>query len=372
MRSFSFGRLAAVFRKELTQFRRDRLSFGILLSVPIIELVLFGYAINLDARHVPTLLIDLSRDRFSRAIVASLEVTDYFQIVNATADFADSERQITAGKTPFIVTIPSDFGKRLQRGEKAQVLVEADVSDPAAFGGAMSALNQSIASAVARESGASPLALTHEVVVHRRFNPEGVSQYNIVPGLLGVILEMTMMMTTGLALTREAERGTIENLLAMPVTAMELMVGKITPYLLIGLFQLGLVLGASNLLFSVPLIGSLWLLCATSFAFILCMVLLGYTFSTFVRTQMQATQVIFFYFLPSLLLSGFMFPFSGMPAWAQAFGELFPLTHFMRIVRGIMLRGADFATLADEILILGLFSVCFSAAAIVRFRKTLD
>lgn len=372
MSAFSFDRLVAVFRKEVRQFMRDRLSFGIVLSVPIIELVLFGYAINPDARRVPALLVDLSRDRFSRAVVASLETSDYFRIANPTADFFSAEREITRGAAPFVVTIPSDFGRLLLRGEKAKVLVEADVSDPAAFGGAMSALNQSIDVALSREAGAQPPAAKHEVVVHRRFNPDGESQFNIVPGLLGVILEMTMMMTTGLALTREAERGTMENLLAMPVTATELMIGKITPYLLIGLFQLGLVLSASQLLFSVPMVGSLGLLLATSVAFILSMVLLGYTFSTFVKTQMQATQVIFFYFLPSLLLSGFMFPFSGMPAWAQSLGEMFPLTHFMRIIRGVMLRGADLGALSGEISVLAVFSLVFSAAAILRFRSTLD
>jgi ABC-2 type transport system permease protein len=263
------------------------------------------------------------------------------------------------------------------RGERPQILVEADATDPAAASGAVGALGSVAQRALRRELGTEAQAAAQnesslDIVVHRRFNPEGITQYNVVPGLLGVILQMTMVMMTAMALTREIERGTMENLLAMPTTPFEIMLGKIGPYVGIGAVQVTVVIVASKVLFAVPFIGSTGLLLGSIMVFIFALVLLGYTISTFARSQMQAMQLTFFLFLPSMLLSGFMFPFRGMPGWAQNIGEILPLTHFLRIIRAIMLKGAGFADVASELLALGIFATVFTLAALLRFRRTLD
>ena len=275
------------------------------------------------------------------------------------------------------MTIPSDFGARVARGDAPRILVEADATDPAAASGAISTLDTVARHALLRATGREAAAKEQaegelQVIVHRRYNPEGISQYNIVPGLLGVILQMTMVMMTSIALTRETERGTMENLLAMPSTAAEVMLSKILPYFAVGAVQVAAVLLAARFLFDVPFVGSLPTLLAAVFVFVLALVLLGYAISTFARTQMQAMQLTFFFFLPSILLSGFMFPFRGMPPWAQALGEIFPLTHFLRAIRAVMLKGADLATIAEQMLVLTLFVAAYAAVALARFRRTLD
>jgi ABC-2 type transport system permease protein len=368
----SLGRLAALLRKELIQMRRDRVTFAMMLGVPLIQLLLFGFAINNDPKALPTALVTVSHDQYSRAIVSALELTGYYRFDAVTGSAAEAERLLERGDVAFVVTIPSDFGARVVRGDDPRLLVEADATDPAAASGAIATLDTVANAAVAVATGGAVPPPRLEVVVHRRYNPEGISQYNTVPGLLGVILQLTMVMMTAMALTRESERGTMENLLAMPATPLEIMLGKVVPYLGVGAVQVAVVLVAASLLFGIPFVGALWLLLLGIFVFVLALVLLGYTISTVARTQMQAMQLTFFFFLPSILLSGFMFPFRGMPGWAQALGEVFPLTHFIRAVRAVMLKGADLGTISQEMLVLSLFVVLYAGLALARFRRTLD
>ncbi len=376
-RFFSFSRIGAVLIKEFIQMRRDRITFAMMLGVPLMQLILFGFAINMDPKGLPAALVSLDQSNYARAVVAALENTDYYRFDHVVHSIAEAEALITAGDVAFVVTIPSDFSRRVERGDNPHILVEADASDPSAATNAIGALPQIAQRALRRELNIEleAEAESHQqlqIIVHRRYNPEGISQYNIVPGLLGVILQMTMMMMTAMALTREIERGTMENLLAMPATPLEIMIGKVTPYVGVGAVQVGVVLTASKLLFSVPFVGSLELLLMAILVFIAALVILGYTFSTFARTQMQAMQLTFFFFLPSILLSGFMFPFRGMPDWAQAIGELLPLTHFLRVIRGVMLKGADWPAISFEVSVLGIFVLAYTLLALLRFRPTLD
>jgi ABC-2 type transport system permease protein len=374
---FSLARLFAMLAKELVQMRRDRLTFAMMLGIPLLQLVLFGYAINTDPRSLPAALVSSVSDRFSRAITAAIETTGYYDFIANGVTAGEAERLMQHGDVSFIVTIPSDIAVRARRGERPRILVEADATDPAASSGAVSVLGTVAQRALQRELGnAAQMAAQGEanleIVVHRRFNPENITQYNIVPGLLGVILQMTMVMMTAIALTREIERGTMENLLAMPATPFEIMLGKVGPYVGIGAVQVLVILAAAKLLFGVPFIGSTGLLLGATLLYIFALVLLGYTISTFSRTQMQAMQLTFFFFLPSLLLSGFMFPFLGMPDWAQVVGEALPLTHFLRVIRAIMLKGATLPDVASELLALTAFAVAFALVALRRFRRTLD
>ena len=377
MGSLSLHRLAALIAKEVIQMRRDRITFAMMLGVPLMQLMLFGFAINNDPKGLPAALVAPTQDRFTRAIVSALELTGYYRFTHPDASAAEAEFLISRGDVAFVVTIPSDFGRRVERGDNPQILIEADATDPAVASGAISTLGTVAADALLRETGqevsAADAARTRlDVVVHRRYNPEGITQYNIVPGLLGVILQMTMVMMTSMALTREIERGTMENLLSMPATPAEIMLGKILPYCAVGAVQVAVVLAAARALFQVPFVGSLPLLLAGIFIFVLALVLLGYLISTVARTQMQAMQLTFFYFLPSLLLSGFMFPFRGMPRWAQALGEILPLTHFLRMIRAVMLKGADYQAIAQPVAALCLFVAVFAILALSRFRRTLD
>lgn len=374
---FSFTRFVAILIKEAIQMRRDRITFAMMLGIPLIQLVLFGFAINNDPKYLPAALVTTSMDHYSRAMVSALEVTGYYRFDHVVSNAAEGEKLLENGTVSFVVTIPSDFARRVERGDHPQILIEADATDPSVASGAISTLGTVIQKALLREqkdqaqvARRSENAL--EVVVHRRYNPEGITQYNIVPGLLGVILQMTMVMMTSMALTRETERGTMENLLAMPASPIEIMLGKVFPYMVVGAVQVVVVLVAAKLLFSVPFLGSLTLLMTGILVFVLSLVLLGYAISTVSRTQMQAMQLTFFYFLPSLLLSGFMFPFRGMPVWAQALGETFPLTHFLRIIRAVMLKGADYQGIQSEMAILWLFVLIFAGLALYRFKPTLD
>ncbi|MCC0030412.1 MAG: ABC transporter permease [Brucellaceae bacterium] len=374
---FSLQRLIAMLIKEGIQMRRDRITFAMMLGVPLMQLVLFGFAINNDPKDLPAALVTASQDRYTRAMVTALENTGYYRFDHVVASASQAEALIEDGTVSFVVTIPSDFARRVERGDHPQILIEADATDPAVASGAISTLGTVAQEALLREQSAELLTERQrsnalEVIVHRRYNPEGITSYNIVPGLLGVILQMTMVMMTSMALTRENERGTMENLLAMPATPMEIMLGKVLPYLIVGAVQVFVVLGAAKILFSVPFVGSFPLLLISILVFVLSLVLLGYSISTVANTQMQAMQLTFFFFLPSLLLSGFMFPFRGMPDWAQVLGEIFPLTHFLRIVRAVMLKGADYTAIAQEMLALYLFVIGFAALALLRFRRTLD
>jgi ABC-2 type transport system permease protein len=373
----SLRRLGALLAKEFIQMRRDRITFAMMLGVPLILLVLFGFAINNDPKRLPAALVTASHDAYSRAMVSALELTGYYRFRHVGDSAAEAEALIARGDVAFVVTIPSDFGARVARSDAPRILVEADATDPAAASGAISTLDtvarQALLRATGREAAAAEQAANElQVIVHRRYNPEGISQYNIVPGLLGVILQMTMVMMTSIALTRETERGTMETLLAMPSTPAEVMLSKILPYFAVGAGQVAVVLLAARTLFSVPFVGRLPVLLLAVFVFVLALVLLGYAISTLARTQMQAMQLTFFFFLPSLLLSGFMFPYRGMPEWAQALGQLFPLTHFIRAIRAVMLKGADLATISRELSLLALFVAAYAAVALLRFRRTLD
>ncbi|CAN5384512.1 ABC transporter permease [soil metagenome] len=375
--AFSLSRIGAILHKEMIQMRRDRITFAMMLGIPLLQLMLFGYAINNDPKSLPSALVALDNGRFTHAVVSALENTGYYRFDYIVSSNQEAEDLIARGDVAFLVTIPGDFERRVARGEDPVVLVEADATDPASASNAVAALEQVAATALNRELGRMDEAETRThanlaIQVHRRYNPEGLTQYNIVPGLLGVILQMTMVMMTAIALTREVERGTMENLLAMPATALEIMIGKVTPFIAVGLVQVCVVLTVASVLFAVPFFGSLALLIGAIFVFIAALVLLGYAFSTVARTQMQAMQLTFFFFLPSILLSGFMFPFHGMPDWAQTIGEFLPLTHFLRIIRAIMLKGAGAADIAQELAMLGLFVLAFALVALVRFRRTLD
>lgn len=374
---FSFRRLMAIITKEAIQMRRDRITFAMMLGVPLMQLVLFGFAINNDPKGLPAALVTTSQDHYTRAMVSAMENTGYYRFDHVVASAEEADRLIQSGKVSFVVTVPSDFARRVERGDHPQILIEADATDPSVASGAISTLGTVAAQALLREQSAEALAARQstaalKVVVHQLYNPEGITQYNIVPGLLGVILQLTMVMMTSMALTRETERGTMENLLAMPASPLEIMLGKVLPFLVVGGVQVVVVLVAAKSLFGVPFIGSLWLLLISILIFVLALVLLGYAFSTLARTQMQAMQLTFFFFLPSLLLSGFMFPFRGMPAWAQVLGEIFPLTHFLRIIRAVMLKGADLQGVATPLAALMVFVSVYMVLALMRFRRTLD
>ena len=377
IRLVSLRRLGAMLTKEFIQMRRDRITFAMMIGVPLMQLVLFGYAINNDPKQLPAALVTASHDRYTRAIVTALEVTDYYRFDHVVASAAEAEKLMARGEVLFVVTIPSDFARRVDRGDHPHILIEADATDPSVASGAISTLGTVAANALLREQRAEAQAAANQesalqVIVHRRYNPEGITQFNIVPGLLGVILQMTMVMMTAMALTREQERGTMENLLAMPTSPMEIMLGKVLPYLAVGAVQVAVVLLAARLLFAVPFVGSLSLLLGGIMVFVLALVLLGYSISTVARNQMQAMQLTFFFFLPSLLLSGFMFPFRGMPHWAQWLGEIFPLTHFLRFVRAIMLKGADEVAVAPSMAAMIVFVLVYAGLALTRFRRTLD
>jgi ABC-2 type transport system permease protein len=374
---FSFSRWLGIVGKEFIQLKRDRLTFGMIVGIPVVQLVLFGFAINSDPKRLPTALLVADRSEFSRSILAGLQNSSYFDFIGEAKDEDDADRMLAVGKAQFVVSIPADFSRRLVRGERPAMLIEADATDPTATGNALSAVNQLAQTVLSHDltGSLSPLAGTpsaFSVIVHPRYNPEAVTQYNIVPGLMGVILTMTMVMMTGLAITRERERGTMENLLATPATVLEVMTGKIVPYILIGLLQVTIVLVLARLLFSVPIQGSVTVLYLSVLLFIAANLMLGLTISSVARNQLQAMQMTFFFFLPSMLLSGFMFPFRGMPGWAQLIGEALPLTHFLRIVRGVLLKANGWAEIWPEAWPIAVFGLVIMAIGLRTFRSTLD
>jgi ABC-2 type transport system permease protein len=374
---FSPARFTAILVKEFVQMRRDRLTFGMMIGIPIMQLLLFGFAINADPRALPTAVMSADRSQFERSFVRAMENTTYFRVVRHVATEAEAQRLIETGQVQFVVAFPADFARDLQRGARPAVLIEADATDPAATSNALSALASLNRSALDRDL-VGPLGALRagpppfEIRIHRRYNEEGITQYNVVPGLMGVVLTMTMVIMTALAVTRERERGTMENLLAMPVRPLEVMLGKIVPYILVGYVQVVLILAAARYLFAVPMLGSLALLSVALILFIAANLAIGFTFSTIARNQLQAMQMAFFFFLPSILLSGFMFPFRGMPGWAQWLGEVLPLTHFLRIVRGILLKANGAGEIMPEIWALSGFLLVVMLVALRRYRQTLD
>jgi ABC-2 type transport system permease protein len=376
-RVFSLSRFGAIAAKEFVQMRRDRLTFAMVIGVPLLQLVLFGFAINSDPRRLPTAVLDRDPGRLSRSLCEALEQSEYFDFVEALDDEARAQELLERGEVQFVLHVPERFSTDLLRGERPRLLLSADATDPAATSNALGALQPIVDRVLRRElagpndwllPGPAPV----ELVVHAAYNPERISQYNIVPGLMGVVLTMTMVLITALAITRESERGTMETLLATPVRPVEVTLGKIVPYVLVGYLQAGLILLAARHLFQVPMTGSVPLLAAVMLVFILANLAIGITFSTIAQNQLQAMQMGFFFFLPSILLSGFMFPFRGMPVWAQYVGEVLPLTHFLRIVRGVLLKGNGFEAIAHEIVPIALFASVVLAIALLRFRRTLD
>lgn len=373
----NWARFVAILLKEFRQIRRDRLTFAMMVGMPIVQLILFGFAINTDPKHLPLALVAADQSTFSRSFVAALENSAYFRVTQRPASEAQANQLLAEGQVQFVLVIPADFSRRLLRGEKPALLLAADATDPAAAGNALAAIGN-ISRQALRYDLQGPLAALQptdapfEVRVQRRYNPEGLSRYNIVPGLIGVILTMTMVMMTALAMTRERERGTMENLLATPVRPFEVMAGKIVPYILIGYVQVGVILLAARILFDVPMVGSLGLLLLALVLFMAAHLAVGFTFSTIAQNQLQAMQLTFFFFLPSMLLSGFMFPFRGMPTWAQWIGETLPLTHFLRIVRGILLKGNTLAEIGPELWPIAVFMLAAGAIALQRYQQTLD
>ena len=373
----SLTRTWAVMAKEFIQVTRDRLTYAMILAMPIIQLLLFGYAINDDPRNLPTIVLDLDQSAFSRSVLGAMESSAYFDIDQVARSQGDLDRALARGEAQFAVLIPSDFTRRVVRGDEATLLVEADAADPSATSGALAALQGLPAQALAREL-TGPLARSpapgapFEVVVHRRYNPENITAYNIVPGLLGVILSMTLVMMTSLGMARERERGTMESLLATPARPLEVMIGKLAPYVLVGAIQAAVFLVLARLLFQVPMAGGWGALILGLSLFIMGSLALGFLISTVSKTQLQAMQMSFFYILPSVLLSGFMFPFRGMPDWAQWIGTAIPVTHFLRVVRGSLLKGVGVADAWPSLLALTVFVVAVGALAMARYRTTLD
>ena len=374
---FSLSRWIGIIVKEFIQLKRDRLTFGMVIGIPVLQLILFGYAINADPKRLPTAVLSADSSVYSRSLLAAMQTSGYFRIEHAVASEAEAEALMAHGRVQFIVTIPENFGRKLVRGGRPVLLVEADASDPAATGNAIAALSQISFSSLRRDlrgplEELSPKLPPVDIRVHRRYNPEGVTAYNIVPGLLGTILTMTMVLMTGLAMTRERERGTFENLLSTPALPIEVMTGKIVPYILIGLIQVGLIVAAALLLFEVPMQGNPLLLFGVVLLFIAANLTLGITFSSIARNQLQAMQMTFFFFLPSILLSGFMFPFRGMPEWAQWIGSLLPLTHFLVLVRGIMLKGNQLGDLWPQIWPIAAFMLAVILIGLGFYKRTLD
>ncbi len=367
----------AMIVKEFVQMRRDRMTFASMMLVPVLQLTLFGYAINTDPRHLPTAVLTRDDGPLTRAVLASLRNTDRFDFRWQVTDPQELDRLIRSGQAQFAVEIPASFERDVRRGDRPAVLVIADATDPVATGTTVASLHGVIDSALRRELRGPDEAVTKttapfDITVQNRYNPEGITQLNIVPGLLGVVLTMTMMMYTALAVTREIERGTMENLLSMPINPVEIMIGKIAPFVLVGFIQMSIILIAARYLFGVPVFGSVWLLIALSTLFAASNLAVGYTFSTVAQNQLQAVQMTFFFFLPNFLLSGYAFPFRGMPGWAQALGEALPLTHFIRIVRGIMLKGNGLSDMQMDVLALFVFMLAAMGLALLRFRRTLD
>ena len=363
----------AMLIKEFIQLRRDRVSFAMIIMIPLMQLVLFGYAINTQPRDLPTAVLLHERSDVGRAILAALANTRYFRITHEVRTEAEFDRLMASGQVLFGIEVPAGFERALRRGDRPALLIAGDATDPVAAGSALGALAQVAQTALAHERGIPEFSSPpFEIRAHARYNPAASTQLNIVPGLVGTILTMTMLIFTALSVTREIERGTMESLLSMPITPIEIMLGKIVPYIIVGFLQASLIIGAGVWLFGIPVLGSLALLAGLSTLFITTNLSIGYTFSTLAQNQLQAVQMAMMFFLPNILLSGFMFPFAGMPGWAQWIGEALPLTHYLRIVRAILLKGATFVDLHyDAAILLGLMLVAMTIA-VTRFRRTRD
>ena len=366
-------RVGAMLRKELLQLRRDRVTLATMISIPLLQLVLFGYAINTTPRNLPTAVLLQESSDVGRSILAAIQNTKYFKVTRQLRDEDELDQVLKSGQVLFAIEIPANFERALRRGDDPALLVAADATDPVATGPAIAALTQIVKTALAKDRGLPDAGQPpFEIRAHERYNPAASTPLNIVPGLLGTILTLTMLIFTALSVTRETERGTMESLLSMPITPFEIMLGKIAPYVLVGFLQAALILAAGVAMFGVPIVGSLTALAALTTLFIATNLAWGYTFSTLAQNQLQAVQMSMMFFLPNMLLSGFIFPFLGMPRWAQFIGEFLPLTHFIRIVRAIMLKGATLSQLQfDTLALAGLMALAMTIA-VTRFRRTLD
>jgi ABC-2 type transport system permease protein len=375
-RTAGFGfwrRTGAMLLKEFLQLRRDRVTLATMITIPLMQLLLFGYAINTMPRDLPTAVLLQENSDVGRVILKALENSRFFKVTRQVRDEAEFDQVLQSGAVLFGVEIPAEFERALRRGDGPALLVAADATDPVASGTALGALSQIVQTALVNEHAIpDSTAAPFEIRQHARYNPAQVSAFNIVPGLLGTILTLTMLIFTALSVTRETERGTMENLLSMPIDPLEIMLGKIAPYIVIGFLQATLIVAAAVFLFGVPMSGDFGLLAALTTLFIATNLSVGYTFSTLAQNQLQAVQMAMMYFLPNLLLSGFLFPFAGMPAWARWVGETLPLTHFVRIVRAIMLKGASLSLLQIDVAALAGLMLIAMTIAVLRFRRTLD
>lgn len=372
--TFGFWRRSyAMLLKEFIQLRRDRVSFAMIVMIPVMQLMLFGYAINTTPRNLPSAVLLQEDTDLGRSILKAMENTAYFRFTREVHTVEEFDYLLQSGKVLFGVEIPRGFERMVRRGDRPALLVAADATDPVAAGSALAALGPLVQTALEHDLHAGdPPNMPFEIRTHARYNPAASSRLNIVPGLVGTILTMTMLIFTALSVTREIERGTMESLLSMPIKPVEVMFGKIVPYVLVGFVQASLIIGIGVLLFGVPILGSVLMLALLSTLFITTNLSIGYTFSTIVQNQLQAMQLSMMFFLPSILLSGFMFPFAGMPVWAQYLGEGLPLTHYIRIVRAIMLKGATLANLQYDTIALIALMLLAMTIAVTRFRRTLD
>jgi ABC-2 type transport system permease protein len=363
----------AMLVKEFIQLKRDRVSFAMIIMIPLVQLMLFGYAINTTPRDLPTAVLIQEQSDLSRSILAALENTRYFKVTKLPRTEAEVDELLASGAVLFAIEIPANFERSVRRGDKPAMLVLADATDPVASGTALGALGQVLQTALSHDRDVpASAAMPFEIRTHARYNPAGATQLNIVPGLVGTILTMTMLIFTALSVTREIERGTMENLLSMPITPFEIMLGKIIPYILVGFVQAALIISIGVTLFKVPVVGNLAVLAALSTLFIATNLSIGYTFSTIAQNQLQAMQMSMMFFLPNILLSGFLFPFAGMPVWAQYVGEALPLTHFLRVIRAIMLKGSNLSDLRYDAAAMFVLMLIAMTIAVTRFRRTLD
>jgi ABC-2 type transport system permease protein len=374
---FSLARLWAMIVKEFIQMARDRLTLSMILGIPVMQLTVYGFVINTDPRHMPSAVLLADSGPHGRTLLEGLKNSTYFDFVKQVDTEEEGKKMLLRGEVQFLVNIPETFSRDLLRGARPAVLIEADASDPTAISGGINALDGVLNTALLADfkGPLEWLASSKPAIdlrVHALYNPEAITQYNIVPGLIGVVLMMTLVLITGLAITRESERGTMENLLSMPLRPTEVLIGKITPYILVGYIQVTIILLAARFLFDVPIQGDLSVLLLASFFYIAANLAMGITFSTLAKNQLQAMQMSAFIFLPSILLSGFLFPFRGMPGWAQAIGELLPITHFLRIARGVMLKGIGYEELGRELWPIALFAIITLYIGVKRYRQTLD
>ncbi|MGD0156037.1 MAG: ABC transporter permease [Terracidiphilus sp.] len=374
---FSGARWWSIVLKEFTQLRRDRLTFAMIVGIPIMQMAIFGFAINLIPRHLDTGIISADDTNVTRSFIEAMQNSSYFKIVKRLPNEEAGREALAQGQLLFVVNIPAGFTRQLLRREHPSILIEADATDPTTTGSAIAAVN-GITQSVIQHELSGPLAplqgspAPFDVNVHQLYNPDEITQYNVVPGLMGMVLTLTMVMMTGLAVTRERERGTMENLLAMPSTPLEVMTGKLIPYIGIGLIQASIILLAARYVFFVPFFGNVGAVYLSALLFIAANLTVGITFSSLARNQLQAVQLAIFYFLPNIVLSGFMFPFKGMPAWAQAIGNCLPLTYFNRLIRGILLKGNGWADSWPSVWPMMVFTAVVMCVAVATYRRTLD